>query len=58
MAFALIILALGLLLVAAGPRRGNCNHDFVPLEAATFGDHHRGVHYRCEKCGIELEGNT
>ncbi len=57
MAFALIILALGLLLVAAGPRRGNCNHNFISSGAHNFGDHH-GLLYRCEKCGIELEGQA
>ena len=57
MAFALIILALGLLLVAAGPRRGNCNHDFVPSGSKNFGDH-RGLLYRCEKCGMEMEGQV
>lgn len=57
MAFALIILALGLLLLAAGPRRGTCDHEFVADGSQNFGDH-RGLTYRCEKCGVELEGQA
>lgn len=57
MLFALILMAVGLLLVAAAPRRGRCDHRFVPADSLDYGTH-RELLYRCEKCGVALEGQV
>ena len=55
MLYALIILAIGILLFTAMPRPARCNHEFVPADSFDFGTH-RELVYKCEKCGVQLEG--
>lgn len=57
MTMALVVLALGLLLLAAAPRGGECEHEFVADGSADFGDH-RSISYRCEKCGAQVNGQA
>jgi hypothetical protein len=55
MIYALIILAIGLLLVTAAPRGGRCDHEFVPSDSMAFVGR-RQTTYQCEKCGLVLGG--